>query len=678
MSIFLSRHIDPCADVTNVALLDSNGYPIGPTDVVIEATQVPNEIDGQYSCIGIQLMCHMDIHSEVTKESLGYHRYNTIGGGALYLSEILDNPKKTFRIELRDRSLEDEYDGISPRIILAMKIVAIEIDKITISGSHDPKEYSRQEDILNDIQERFLDAFRRRLKPTIPGARNKHVPKYITSVSGLKLPACSFVMVVSNERCREDDVIDLMIHCVRIVAGMNGWEESDVYTTIKSQFDNNESDISDEFVICCKMIGEALCLISNCCDYVFDLAQGKDIERFIDVTKTLSGDCEDTGRLPVELHAILYESEISYTHNKHMYMEDRDTKAALLTSWAKLYISLLCTATATLPAMKSNTYDDGNTDDLICHVYGLCLPRLYFCSTLPYDMQSKAKNGCEIDRTISNWEKSKRIPTLVLEGTNFSVPIQVPLHISMKSTENRNFVSRSMRKYNEARNKLENRYINLKKFSILTPQDNTHAESVYSISEEKFSSFYRRIVGAWSWTLLRWGINVADLSIGYSKQTYSTLDGGYAVDFRDINSQSPKITLVPTFEFSDRELDVINNALMQEPPFVTDWVIPVNSIFKDVQNELTKKILSENAYARELDGIATVNVSIKKGKRMPFVPSFISYRLNHINKLDKSMLDAIKGALKNKMIDSIEWFVHPLTRDMELYIVDFRLYLPYE
>lgn len=686
--VFLSRHLDPCANVKLVPLLDTSGRKFEYQTVTLQGVPEKSIISSVYSCISFQLMCHIKICDDKTKKNLGYERYEPIGGNCIYFLDVYHSHKEPFLLELRDRSCDAERSNeyAKPRVTIQVKVLGLAINDIGFDMEDRDARKIRSENIklMDNITERFLDTYRKKLKPTVPEAKSMHIPKYVTNISGLNLPASSFIFAPESEKCTDEHAINYMLYAIEIITSLNGWNDTMLYGALKKQFDSDDTRCSDEYILSCKFIGEAFCLFSNCCDYISDLSGMIDVERFINIIWTLAGDCEDLANLPAVIHQKIYKSKRKYNPSNFASLNEREKKASLLASWCRLYIFPDVTAIATLPSMhKQGENIAANGENSICHIYGLGIPRVHFCHWLHESIRQQAIEGYKHDQAEFQWENGIDMTCLVLEGTNFSYSIQVPLHLLLNSKENRNKASIGLRQLINTRNSIEKQYQALAKFGILTPQDNTSIDGIYSITEQQFSPFYRRIVDMWTWNLLHWGINITDLSVGYGDQRSGTRKSGYAVDFRDIVSLSPNVTLLPTFIIDDRELEIIMNTVMQELPFSLEWTFTSKMDVNTNKDKLLRHFFSVSHSFEELYRLATQFKGkldkLEKSRLSPTpIPPFISYRLNHIKKFNDGMTEAIRELLENNIIQTIKVDVHPITSNgdglTELYLIDVRLY----
>ena len=661
LSVFLSRHIDNCGNTQSVPLLDDVSNIINSQEIVIRSNNVPNKIDGTYACIGIQLLCHLDIRDESTGGFFGYQRYEPIGGGAIYLTDLMDNPDKIITLPIIDSSLEEESTNVEPRLILTIELLELIINDAYVVGKYTKKTYNARRKKIDKLNDRFMDYYKHSSRPTVPSYRNKHVPRYMTDVSGLCLPASSFILLMPTYRSSIGKGISLIMRAIAITSSLNGWTSDQVFGELKRQLVSKSNKCTDEFIIVCRIIGDAFTLFSNCCDYVSDHSFKTETERFINVIYSLCGDCEDLGRLIVVLHSMISDTVLFDT------VSEEERKIGLLVAWCKLYVSIGVTAVATTPSLNGKP---GETED-VCHIYAIFMPRSRFLALLPADIMSHIKDTFLEQISMSLWENDERFPTMILEGTNFSSPVQMPLHLIMLNPQRKSEASEMLNRVIIKRCELEKSYPALRALSIVNPQSNTNCKNLKSVNETTISGFYRRVVDGWTGQLLKWGIPITDLSFGYGAQTLGTLDNGYAVDFRDIISGTRKITLIPTFDMDNEDINIITNTLMQEPPFYLDSVACGSP---NEKHELVDMLIKSSKSFLDILNMAATDHDDYPHIEKPTFPEFISYRVNHVAKIKRELAQSLRDMKNKGLIRRIEFDAHPITNDNELYFIDLRIY----
>lgn len=270
-----------------------------------------------------------------------------------------------------------------------------------------------------------------------------------------------------------------------------------------------------------------------------------------------------------------------------------------------------------------------------------------YCSLIPVKYFNKLTGKKEKRKNTYKWEDN--LPVLILEGTNYSHATIAPIFTyTGKKIFNRT---------EQIRKNIENKFPGLKELNIHAQQENYQAESVYDISEEEISHFYRRVLSFWTHDY-----QILDWSVGYGNQTKGTKDNGYGVDFRDFISKSEKITFLPTFELEEYEFDIILESLDKELPVRIDAITQLTDISFSQNNPLSQIISQRNGFS----------LKIQKQEKTPIFPNFISYKLNHINKLTPTLLEDLRNCSKQYHID---YHIFPITKDEELYLIDIRVYV---
>lgn len=203
-----------------------------------------------------------------------YHRYEPIGGGFIYLKELIE--KKKIILQIIDYS---QVDTKFTRMVIQVNLVKIvgEIPLFEKSLDHNV--------VLKKIIDRYNETVNKKLKPTKKDLKIMHIRSHFPNVSGIKSPASTF-SIYTNPVC---DPLFLEYH-VKIACDMNGWNENELIEVLMNQF--NSETYNSFFTIASRIICEGLCLFANACDYVPDMSFKSDVERFIDSFQCLAGDCE--------------------------------------------------------------------------------------------------------------------------------------------------------------------------------------------------------------------------------------------------------------------------------------------------------------------------------------------------------------------------------------------------
>jgi hypothetical protein len=198
---------------------------------------------------------------------------------------------------------------------------------------------------------------------------------------------------------------------------------------------------------------------------------------------------------------------------------------------------------------------------------------------------------------------------------------------------------------------------------VQSQQENITAKSAYHITEDKISGFYRRLIELWTdMPYTDYGYNAIDFSIGYDAQNTQT--NGYAVDFRDWISMEQRITLIPTYTLNTRDVEMMKDVLLLEEtlqaPIYHDQVpLPdhENNIMIARLHELVEKYTPADI----------------TNQYYGWLFPHISYRLNHVNKLTDNIIQALDNTLSRGKAKAISYYIHPLTEDGTLYIIEIRL-----
>lgn len=616
LRIFFSGHLSKVRDSWIVPL-----PPRGErASLFIESRDVPKRVDGTYACIGIAMMCRLEITND-KKEYMGYSRYEPIAGGMIPISRVIGKKSSSFDVNMVDRT---NFGSIQfTRGVLRVITSDVVSSGWKMDGAYSERMNEERERKMLDMIDSHEKMFSRRLLPTRRNCRPMHIKIYFTEISGTKIPACAFSFTESTYAALDEGFLE---HIVRSAVYVSGWKDSELVKVVETQIASSKS-YDWKFSFACQIVAVACCLVSNACDYVSDHSGKSDSERFIHILQTLCGDCEDSGRMAYLFAAMLFHSK---PPNKLKH-------PLSYTAWlvCRLYVPVVITGIATCPSQDSR--NKGQMED-ICHIYGNMIPRAWFCDAIEAD--DDTRDMFESMVPFSSWEN--RLPALMLEGTNFCGPLVGPMGCySNDEEELKRFegTSRGVRT-------TEASFPALTSLSISSRNNYPKHRSFHSVEEEKFSDFYRRPIELWTDILIRNGKGSAAFSIGYGDQTRGTNDSGYGVDFRDWMSLRQGITLIPILDIDKDDYARMLNVLLQEAP---------TRMEKDPRNapkpDISRLEVLCKTYPRRDNSVTT------------------SYFANHVKKLNDNVISGLESALKHGYFTHIECSHIPLTLDGELYII---------
>lgn len=614
LRVFFSGQVSPKRDSWIVPLQDQNES----ISVAISANDVPAKIDGNYACIGFAMMCKLQIINE-RGEYQGYDRYEPIAGAMIPLSKFWKTRFASVELEMIDRT--NFGPDVFNRATLRVQITLTEQAGCTLVGTYSDKiRATKMKSLIA-----FHDAlFMRKLLPTRTNCRPMHIKTYFTEISGTKIPACGFAFTAGTSTSLDTGYVEHLVSSAAYIVGMRENEALEIIKTQLAQTTRYDSN----FTTLCKIVAMAVCLVSNACDYVSDHSGKRDSERFIHILQTLCGDCEDSGRM-----AYLFASLILYSDepNKHKY------------PWAycawhviRRYVPVIITGIATCPSQDSRK--KGKMED-ICHIYGNLRPRVAFCREIHANTaQLKLFDSM---MKFASWEA--RLPSLMLEGTNFCNPLVGPLASYYDDSRHVEIFEETLQSVRTT----ESRNPKLTGLSISSHNMSPRSKTFHEITEEKFSDFYRRPIELWTDVLIRNGVGAAVFSIGYGSQTRGFENDGYGVDFRDWMAMTENLSLIPIIGIDREDYEIMINVLIQEAP---------------TRLEVNPK----QANAPDLSRLKSLCYSYPKSEQPT---KTTCYFVNHVRKLNDSVLDALESALKSGHFTHIDHLYIPLTEDGELYLI---------
>ncbi len=679
VNVFLSRHVTKrvCETKGKLKLSQSNTNGEYDTVVRLQSSELRPEIDAQYALIGFCLYDTFEVKDE-TGKSLGYNRYQPMGTGYISFAHVATNTRlqnASFTILLSDNTVSD-ISGSKKVAHVSVSIDRVEIMGATIRGQFDPSRMERERQEMQKLIGRYMDTYTRVLKPAEAEDQPMHVPIWFGL--NLQMPAAVFCMDIPQKLHRED--LALLERGIRVSIAMNGWNEDDYITVAAAQLDrqNIKKDFDYRFNRVMKVLVSGLCVFSNACDYTFDHSGDKDVERFIDVLRTLLGDCEDLAKLATVFAWVL----------RLLEPIPQLLQSSPLLYWScmalRIQVPCMVTTTATSAAMGP-VGGTGTTPapEAMNHMPAACIPRFTFCAWFkcPHITMDQLWWYATRELPVYPWE-IEFSEVWMMEGTSYCTPGLKPFHLYY-APERRAEVTRLglYREYGRAC--IENTYTQFSNWAIEVTQFNPTATDTLQCTNEQISTFYKKPNCLWTPILLHWGIPhclAIDFYLGYRKTPQT-----YGVWLRDIVAKSPEVTIVPTYTVDRMQLETMKNLMAQEEPLV----FPTPTYTPESSRTLTSAILSSNVVPSELSHSDSLRTMVAKCDRKPPIYAllssirqnplgefyFFSYRINHVNKLTMAHADAIASLLETDMLLGAEVIYHSICE--ELYVLEVRLYPNY-
>jgi hypothetical protein len=428
---------------------------------------------------------------------------------------------------------------------------------------------------------------------------------------------------------------------------MNGWTSEEVIDLLEKQMNPDNKMYYDEVNVVMRMIGEAITTTANCMDYMSDHSGEKDVEWFKIVRAFLyAGDCEDVAK-----EAALVASSL-----RNLYRA-KDRLVRNVAQILRRYVIMMVTAMATAPSAGSKE----KSSEYICHIYTCAVPRLHVLRMIKegtkFDDNGERIDIVDLRKNMNNdfeftkWEQV--LPLLILEGTNWCNPLQLPLPLYAPK-KHRNTLIKEIVRLERFRASLENNSPTLKKLSVQIQQRNLLAEDVMLIDQENYSGFYRWLIDAWI-DRRSYGVrNAIDFSMGHVRR-----DGVhvYGIDFRDwvmlnkTNKAGEATVFIPTYFLNENDWQSIE--------YLRDYEYPIPEWTSVPKPELIP----------ELERLKTVcNVP----RRTPYSVPYVVYRVNRREKITNKLLGELSAQVNGGA--KMEYFLHQFSEDGELYFIEIRIY----
>jgi hypothetical protein len=513
-------------------------------------------------------------------------------------------------------------------------------------------------ELMEGLTAQFFRTFRRTLSPSRDSLLTFQVPFFTARAASV--PAAFFFYydpLAPGAKKLEAGQARHLRACLDAAMGMNNTTEGFFLSAVEAQLARRDGVVNDSFYVAVKVAFDAFCVFANRVRYLTDHAtypvlgvevdgadeyrpgcskaprrpgsthtyvsgsgkggrqqgvpRGREyavekVERFLDCTRTMAGDCEDVARL-------IYVTSVVVRNAGSEFFETRDPAVMAWSAIANIYVPFAAVVDASLAKMGKSGGAD--TED-ICHVCVFQVPRvaardminscargsgvqgltpLRECSMLPaHRRDPHARGGADPYRVpldAAGWESA--LDTCTLEGTMPTAPLQKPLECYM-SQEYSRWAQACMHAHASAegsRRSLEalpgspHSAVGRGDWALRNPFKCLDVEVTQSgifglgdpssIPDREFSSFYKEIVHAWCPIVATEGWLGPDPT-GITPLTFADFavcnkgGGGrppptYGVPFRAWTcSPSEGVCLVPSYAVGAEEMSFIKSVLSKE------------------------------------------------------------------------------------------------------------------
>ncbi len=633
-------------------------------------TQVLSAVDSSNALVGFQLQAST-APTGPNGRPLPYMRTIPLADGRLYVKDLMGASKDRHTLILEDTAYPKSRTDRRGKLLVKVETFDVDPDFVLLSSyiheqtkqssnalssfknfffsssasgtsyaSHPmsiEEKYHHEQTVVQRIVQRFFEHYTSN-KPYKKYLYNIHVPRF-PAASGY-VPASLFFMDLpygythlAGAVLNSMMLIELEMDSREFPAGPEEW-----ISIVERQFESRDNIVDPRFTQAIRVLSKALCLFANLCEYKTDFKLGGEVcERFIDISLTLMGDCEDLAKYGAVLAYSLFTLNL-VEHGKRLRTEEP------LVYWMarclQVYVPFGVEGCVTLPSQSREAIDE-DTGQIVCHVYAMLIPRLYFIERCSLLRGSVPRYVSEVQGPIQPWEASLELMTL--EGTTFANPYQKPMDNIDPGFSDEIVDAKRRRK------SIEKHFRALKMMGIEVHPRYQHENN--PTNYEHLSDFYREPVSLWSGVLFLWGVaNCSDL-------TFTTASGHYGVAYKDLIFKSRDISLVPTFLYTDSELRTCYDVLKRTVPYR----------FSMDKREAANTFHRKTAL-RQLEALKLAHPMRSK--------SYILYKCNHSSKfVDNHVYDALKDMLAHERY-GIKGFDYGFYRDMpqELELLYFKLF----
>jgi len=628
---YLSSDVAPRVKVEEVVIGDNNASYI----VTLNTNDCNNELAAQDACVCIEMLCRFEIFNDGengNKASFGYSRKSPIGESLIRLATFAKSRGKEIKVNINDNTpFREEFRVI--RCSMGVTCTLMEMGPtVKLTGSENFEvDYERHKamSLLEDEYGAFYQAHR----PTKDGIQFMHVPTWRGNY--IPIPACMWLL--KRQYMPTDYVYSrrLLQRCLDITIELDEWNKVEFYKILDAQLSSKR--LLPETIRCIKIITAAFCIVSNASDYVADLTEGKDTERFKNIRCGLyAGDCEDVSLEIYQEYMDLITDTFPGMSKNHKTLQ----------TICLLYIPMIVTGTASTPSMDRS----GDTsEELICHIYVSLRPRFdvlqRLTATIPRDIINGIRKQMLMEIPLFAFESE--LPIIVQEGTNMSCPLLNPFWSYTKDLK----LGKHIEEFENRIVSIEKQHNKLKDLMVEIKQKPYAGQAKMG---DDFNNFYKVVNNVWI-DMTRYGLGIMDFSVGY------LVDGihVYGVEMYDwcqLDSNDDFV-FVPVFVMTEEQLAIAIKTLEKNPPFtpidVSDNMQTPTAIPQRIRQLVEKKAAS---------------YSNKAGM------DYVSYRINRWEKITSAVISEIESCFSDRSYVALDARHYSITKDGELYIGELRLY----
>ena len=448
----------------------------------------------------VRLWAPLCVMHEGESGPCGYTRATELGGGTVDLAALAKAGERGLRVTLTDRTVCDDElarnDVLRKRLPDAQRgslwlslcgfVVGDEKDAVDAGRGPDPAllratgggpargvdvslttsralaKERRDAALCEAVSSRMVDDLRAdRVPASRPACRRMHVPRWFASRHAV--PAAAFAALlprlgpVQSEASRR--TLEAWLQAALVLGTWDDERVARLVAALDAQMTRTD-DTYDASAMAAggRLLAEWLCTWSTACDYVGDAAaMGQEVERFMDALVSRCGDCEDL------VKAALCAAFAMVTHVPRDGWTTGASASLVALRRRCVVVMLIGGATAPSASASRASADPGGS---ICHVYGAAVPRRLLRRWLNDDETwRRATHAQHADiEPVAPWES--RMPVLLLEGTNWTVPLQAALWSYATPGDEAKRVRDAFARVEGWRSRLEKKFPALRKLGV--------------------------------------------------------------------------------------------------------------------------------------------------------------------------------------------------------------------
>lgn len=604
----------------------------------------------------------------------------------------LETNHNEFEMKLHDPCVENvKYESDTLRMTLHLTLVSITgwpklIDNQDASDGDlaiTDNDLSRFNALWKQVNAKYMHGLQTKVVASSRKCQSSHVPIWASALG--ELPAPLFVRWLPLK----STVLDARYWTFMIRSAITAFGVAGVHSIEKLKKDlheqlKNRTQYLDSTTHALRFIVHAACMFANACDYLPDLVRtNDDAERFIDVTETMAGDCEDTAKLVYT--TLLWLQRYHSTTKEH---NSSNELLHLVSQMLERYVVAFGVFAVTAPAADSmrdgHDSDISENDELMCHSCTVLLSRQYVMNALSGSKSCYNQLLANLpDPTQDvNTVLDQRLPSLVCEGTYLVDPLLHEPHYYVKlvsTTADEKKICNFTSQITKLRKDLNNIRV-LAEELVNDTKNNTHVKPLLVRAEQlhhnlgkksgdDFCNFYKNLNEIW----LDLGASGGVIPFAVTLDQFQSKPI-FGINMRDFAERHEGMQLIPMYTYTAENAKQIDQVIAHAPP---TQIVQFDATDDTVASLVSTITRPYQPTIDRLNKLVQTYQSTSDQPNTPWTQTRITYMINHLSKFSNDTIESLTSFLDTVNTYHFQYHIVPITPDGLLYwiilLIDIRL-----